>query len=170
MEEMAGCNLLTARVIWYCISRTASWVQRFSVKSSRWRNLSGHFFEHGSNSCCGRALQQNQTCFWGWGPACTGVLSTEQEAERQSFLVLVCLTVHYWSPCRKGMINRKKFGILNVKFFFHWSCFYCCLGDFTGWKLGKLNFSGARCEVLSINILCAYALLGNFIHRFSEQL
>jgi len=32
---MAGCNLLTARVIRYCISRTASRAQRFRVKSSR---------------------------------------------------------------------------------------------------------------------------------------
>lgn len=100
------------------------------------------------------------------------VTSAQSREKKTSLFVLVCLTLNCWSPRRKDMINRKKsiYLLKPVQSFLHWSCFYCYLGDFAVLKLGKLNFSAAWCKVLSIKVLCAYALHGNFIHSSSIQL
>lgn len=156
-------------VVWYCISRTASWVQRFSVKSSRWRNMSGHWLNMGVIAAVGGPSSKIRPASENENIAVQISLAQSRKQKGRAFWYC-CVWPYIIGHLAERTWLMEKLLYSKVRFIFHWSCFYWYLRDFTGWKLGKLNFSGARCEVSNINILCSYALLGNFIHRFSDQL
>lgn len=168
MDEKEGCNLLSHLSPGIVLPDQQNYWEGsgFSEKNSRWRKLSGNFFQHGSN---GTSKIRPAS---GGEDLPVQVTLTQSKDKKNSFLVVcVWLLITHHLAERTRLIEKKLIYLLKiVDSFLHWSCFYCFLRDFTILKVGKLNFSGARCEVLSMNILCASALLENFIYTFSIQL